>query len=41
IEVHCNPSEAMCDKDQAMPPEMFARLMQKLRVLDVSMRQMQ
>ncbi|MBW1788116.1 MAG: 3-deoxy-7-phosphoheptulonate synthase [Deltaproteobacteria bacterium] len=41
IEVHCNPSEAMCDKDQAMPPEMFARLMQKLRVLDVSMHQMQ
>jgi 3-deoxy-7-phosphoheptulonate synthase len=23
IEVHYNPAEALCDKDQAMPPEMF------------------
>ncbi len=30
IEVHHNPQEAICDADQAMPPEMFARLMEKL-----------
>jgi 3-deoxy-7-phosphoheptulonate synthase len=34
IEVHCNPREALCDGDQAMPPEMFADLMQKLRALE-------
>lgn len=33
IEVHHNPSEALCDKDQAMPPEMFAELMGKLQLL--------
>ncbi len=33
IEVHCNPSEALCDKDQAMPPGMFAVLMKKLQLL--------
>ena len=33
IEVHYNPDEALCDKDQAMPPEMFAGLMKKLRGL--------
>jgi 3-deoxy-7-phosphoheptulonate synthase len=33
IEVHYNPSEALCDKDQAMPPDMFAGLMRKLEVL--------
>jgi 3-deoxy-7-phosphoheptulonate synthase len=33
IEVHCNPCEALCDRDQAMPPDMFAGLMKKLRVL--------
>ncbi|MFH1241347.1 MAG: 3-deoxy-7-phosphoheptulonate synthase [Pseudomonadota bacterium] len=33
IEVHHNPSEALCDKDQAMPPDMFAGLMRKLQVL--------
>ncbi|MEE9612964.1 MAG: hypothetical protein V3W19_17045, partial [Desulfatiglandales bacterium] len=33
IEVHYNPSEAICDKDQAMPPVMFAGLMKKLQVL--------
>lgn len=33
IEVHCNPCEALCDKDQAMPPDMFVRLMKKLQVL--------
>jgi 3-deoxy-7-phosphoheptulonate synthase len=33
IEVHCNPDEALCDKDQAMPPDGFANLMQKLEML--------
>jgi 3-deoxy-7-phosphoheptulonate synthase len=33
VEVHHNPSEALSDKDQAMPPEMFAGLMKKLKVL--------
>ena len=33
IEVHCNPCEALCDKDQAMPPDMFVRLMNKLQKL--------
>ncbi|MBW2031168.1 MAG: 3-deoxy-7-phosphoheptulonate synthase, partial [Deltaproteobacteria bacterium] len=27
VEVHYNPSEALCDKDQAMPPEMFSGMM--------------
>lgn len=33
IEVHCNPREALSDKHQAMPPDMFAGLMRKLQVL--------
>ena len=33
IEVHHNPCEALCDKDQAMPPEMFEGLMKKLQIL--------
>ena len=33
IEVHYNPSEAICDKDQAMPTETFAGLMKKLGTL--------
>jgi 3-deoxy-7-phosphoheptulonate synthase len=33
IEVHHNPCEALCDKDQAMPPDMFAGLMKKLQTL--------
>jgi 3-deoxy-7-phosphoheptulonate synthase len=39
IEVHYNPNEALCDKDQAMPPEMFAGLMKKLRGLRSYMNQ--
>ena len=39
IEVHHNPCEALCDKDQAMPPDMFAGLMKKLRVLGTCMAQ--
>ena len=37
IEVHYNPCEALCDKDQAMPPDMFAGLMKKLNVLRSTM----
>lgn len=33
VEVHCRPGEAMCDKDQAMSPDMFGGLMKKLTVL--------
>ena len=33
IEVHHNPCEALCDKYQAMPPDMFAGLMKKLLLL--------
>ncbi|MBL7173906.1 MAG: 3-deoxy-7-phosphoheptulonate synthase [Proteobacteria bacterium] len=40
IEVHCNPSEAICDKDQAMPPYMFAGLMRKLQILRSCMTEM-
>ena len=38
IEVHYRPEEALCDKDQAMPPEMFTNLVKKLRVLQSSMK---
>jgi len=34
VEVHCNPAEALCDKDQAMSPATFSTLMKKLSVLD-------
>ncbi|MBW1857506.1 MAG: 3-deoxy-7-phosphoheptulonate synthase, partial [Deltaproteobacteria bacterium] len=37
IEVHCNPCEALCDKDQAMPPDVFAGLMKKLQKLRACM----
>ena len=39
VEVHYNPAEALCDKDQAMPPEMFANLMRRLRALHTHMNQ--
>jgi 3-deoxy-7-phosphoheptulonate synthase len=39
VEVHYNPCEALCDKEQAMPPEVFANMMQKLRVLRSCMKQ--
>ena len=39
IEVHYNPCEAICDKDQAMPPDMFARLMRKLQILHSCMKE--
>jgi len=33
VEVHCNPSEALCDADQALTVEMFDGLMRRLRPL--------
>ena len=39
IEVHHNPCEALCDKDQAMPPDVFAKMMQKLQILQACMKQ--
>ena len=33
VEVHCNPAEALCDRDQAMSPARFSTLMKKLSVL--------
>lgn len=33
IEVHCNPENALSDKDQTMSPEMFGRTSQKVRKL--------
>jgi len=39
IEVHHNPSEALCDKDQAMSPDTFAGMMRKLEVLGSCMKE--
>jgi len=39
VEVHYNPCEALCDKEQAMPPELFAGMMRKLQVLHSCMKQ--
>ena len=33
VEVHHKPGEAVCDKDQALSPEMFSRLMGKIKIL--------
>jgi 3-deoxy-7-phosphoheptulonate synthase len=40
IEVHYNPSEAICDKDQAMPTNTFTGLMRKLGTLKSCMNEM-
>ena len=40
VEVHYDPQKAICDKDQAMPPVMFAGLMKKLKVLGSCMNEM-
>ena len=37
VEVHRNPSEAMCDGDQSLTPQMFVRMMKKLRYLQEAM----
>ncbi len=39
IEVHYNPSEAICDKDQAMPTDTFTGLMRKLGTLKSCMKE--
>jgi 3-deoxy-7-phosphoheptulonate synthase len=33
VEVHCRPKEALCDADQALTPEQFARIMSQIRPL--------
>lgn len=39
IEVHCDPSSALCDGDQSMSPEMFAVMMKKLKKLNACMKE--
>ena len=39
IEVHYDPSKALCDKEQAMPPDMFAVVSTKVRALRSFMEQ--
>ncbi|MBW1998315.1 MAG: 3-deoxy-7-phosphoheptulonate synthase [Deltaproteobacteria bacterium] len=39
VEVHCNPGEALCDKDQAMSPEMFSGMMKKITLLGAYMKE--
>jgi 3-deoxy-7-phosphoheptulonate synthase len=41
IEVHHNPKEALCDADQALTPEMFAGLMDRLGPLRTFMSQLE
>jgi 3-deoxy-7-phosphoheptulonate synthase len=33
VEVHINPEEALCDKEQALTPQQFSELMQRIRSL--------
>jgi 3-deoxy-7-phosphoheptulonate synthase len=37
VEVHCNPAEALSDKDQALTPPQFGDLMQRVRRLEKAM----
>ena len=37
VEVHYNPSEALCDGEQSLSPEMFANMMKKLSVISSCM----
>ncbi|MFC1868595.1 3-deoxy-7-phosphoheptulonate synthase [Thermodesulfobacteriota bacterium] len=39
VEVHHNPSEALCDGDQSMSPEIFMTMMEKLKVLNSCMKE--
>ncbi|MFC1535224.1 3-deoxy-7-phosphoheptulonate synthase [Thermodesulfobacteriota bacterium] len=39
VEVHCNPSEALCDGEQSMSPNMFEDMMKKLQVLGSCMKE--
>ncbi len=38
VEVHRNPAEALCDGDQSLTPQMFTRMMKKLRQLQECMK---
>jgi 3-deoxy-7-phosphoheptulonate synthase len=40
IEVHHQPSEALCDADQALSPEMFANIMRRIRPMQSFMEQL-
>jgi len=40
VEVHCQPCEAMCDKDQAMSPSLFQGMMKKLNLLKSALSKM-
>jgi 3-deoxy-7-phosphoheptulonate synthase len=40
VEVHHNPSEALCDRDQAMLPDMFSVMMKRLQRLGSCMKEM-
>ena len=37
VEVHYNPSKALCDADQALTPDLFNGIMQRLRPLQIFM----
>ena len=39
VEVHRNPSEALCDGDQSLSPDMFETMMSKLRILKACMKE--
>ena len=41
VEVHCNPAEALSDKEQAMPPDQFAAMARKLRAMQQHMKELQ
>jgi len=41
VEVHCNPNEALCDKEQSMSPGMFTKMMNKLQTLNAYMKEIQ
>ena len=38
VDVHRNPPEALCDKDQALTPAYFTKMTKKIRALDNFMR---
>jgi 3-deoxy-7-phosphoheptulonate synthase len=33
VEVHINPAEAVCDKEQTLSPVQFKKMMEKIRAL--------
>jgi 3-deoxy-7-phosphoheptulonate synthase len=37
VEVHINPEEALCDKEQSLTPGQFKEVMSRLRALQVFM----